>query len=213
MRISHFAIASLALQTQRADALIEPNKTSTVAENEFVHPDLNITATTFTSDPTDTAVAARVARLESRFNLTSGSTLVDDRSGRVTNLFASSPIIPGTGIGNSLAPQNYPNSPSGSPTMPPIEIVPDEDYLESAILAVQSWLTENEGNLDVDVSELFAPGTVRSAIHGGNGDLIQLHIPRFFNGVRVFGSRATATIKRGNLISIGFESWGTIEST
>ena len=213
MRAGHFAFAYLALQAHLANvanALIEPDRNGTVAESEYVDPGLNISATTFTSDPTDLPpdVVSRLQNLETKFNLTSGSIHVDDRSGRVSNLFVADPIIPGSGVGNNMGSF----SPTSGPTFDPLNPPSHEDWSEMATAAVQDWLTDNEDDLDVDVSELFAPGTVRSAVHGADGDLIQLNIPRTFNGVVVTGSRATATVKGGNLISIGFESWGTIPS-
>ena len=39
---------------------------------------------------------------------------------------------------------------------------------------VQSQLTDNEANFDIDISESFAPDTVRSAVHSVNGDFNQL---------------------------------------
>ena len=221
MRSGHFAYVSLALQAYLANignALIEPVRNGTVAENEYVDPTLNISATAFTSDQTGLPadVASRLQSLEAKFGLASGSILVDDRSGRVTNLFPSDPIIPGDGVGNTFAPRNNDvNDPTGSPTPDPLnpQTNNDEDWSEMAVAAVQSWLTENALDLDVDVSELFAPGTVRTAVHGTGGDLIQLNIPRTFKGMTVVGSRVTAIVKGGNLISIGFESWGAIPDT
>ena len=204
MCVGRFAFASLALQAYVANvvnALIEPIRDGTVAENEYVNSNLDITSTAFTSNPSSLLndVGNRLQHLEAKFNLPSGGTFVDDRSGRVTNLRTSDPIIPGDGVGNNLGS----NAPTRSPT---------EDWSEMAAAAVQNWLTDNEVDLDVNVFELFAPGTVRSAVHGADGDLIQLSLSRTFNGVVVVGSRAAATVKGGNLISIGFESWGTIPS-
>lgn len=41
--------------------------------------------------------------------------------------------------------------------------------------------------------------------------MIQVSIQRTFKGVKVVGSRASATIKIGNLINVGFEQWGDID--
>lgn len=49
-------------------------------------------------------------------------------------------------------------------------------------------------------------------MHGQDGDLIQISIEREFKGVRVVGSKASATIKQGNLINVGFEKWGSLDS-
>lgn len=53
--------------------------------------------------------------------------------------------------------------------------------------------------------------TVRTAVHGDDGDMIQISMQRTFKGVKVVDSRATATVKRGNLVNIGLETWGDID--
>jgi hypothetical protein len=55
--------------------------------------------------------------------------------------------------------------------------------------------------------------TIRTAVHGDDGDMIQISMQRTFKGVKVVDSRATATIKRGNLVNIGLETWGDIDES
>jgi Zn-dependent metalloprotease len=86
-----------------------------------------------------------------------------------------------------------------------------DEWEELAIQAFRYWLSDHASDLNVNVEELFALGSVRTAVHE-DGDMIQLSIPRIFRGVPVLGSRATATIKQGNLINVGLEDWGTIPS-
>lgn len=84
----------------------------------------------------------------------------------------------------------------------------------------QNWMLDHQTDLQIDASELFpsrnlfgsgvAPSPhVRTAVHG-EGDTIQLSMYRSYKGVPVAGSRATATIKRGNLVNVGLEQWGDI---
>lgn len=54
---------------------------------------------------------------------------------------------------------------------------------------------------------------IRTAVHGDDGDMIQISMQRSFKGVKVADSRATATVKRGNLVNIGLETWGDIDET
>lgn len=174
------------------------NKTGTVAENEFVHPNLqNVTDTIFSADPNDlpTNVTSRLMKIEETFEIPPGSTHVDARSGRIASLALAQPLIPGNGMGNNLGDN---------------ETRSHDEWSDMAVQAVQNWLTDNEEDLGVKVSELFATGLTRTAVHGENGDVIQIHLPRTFSGLIVVGSRASATIKAGNLINIGFERWGTI---
>lgn len=55
--------------------------------------------------------------------------------------------------------------------------------------------------------------TIGTAVHGDYGDMIQISMQRTFKGVKVVDSRATATIKRGNLVNIGLETWGDIDES
>ena len=56
------------------------------------------------------------------------------------------------------------------------------------------------------------PGSnIRSVVHGDDGDMIQISMDRLYKGVKVVDSRATATVKRGNLVNIGIETWGDID--
>jgi len=88
---------------------------------------------------------------------------------------------------------------------------------------LQNWILDHQSDLKIDASnELFPSSSnlfdvtppslnsVRSAVHGDDGDTIQVSMRRTFKGVSVVGSRATATIKRGNLVNVGLERWGDI---
>ena len=91
-------------------------------------------------------------------------------------------------------------------------------------------MVDHQAHLEIDTSELFpseiyhrslqgqrriseAPtlNNIRSAVHGDNGDMIQISVERIYKGVKVVDSRATATVKRGNLVNIGLELWGVID--
>ena len=69
----------------------------------------------------------------------------------------------------------------------------------------------------IDANELFVSTkeddkmAVRSAVHN-DGDMIQFSLQRSYKGVVVRGSRASVTIKAGNLANIGFEMWDDIPS-
>lgn len=91
----------------------------------------------------------------------------------------------------------------------------------------QTWLIDHQTDLDIDATnELFSSSSpnlfsphghsaatnIRTGVHGQDGDLIQISIEREFKGVRVVGSKASATIKQGNLINVGFEKWGSLDS-
>lgn len=57
-------------------------------------------------------------------------------------------------------------------------------------------MIENKDYLDIDaIGELFVDGTPRTAVHS-DGEMIQFHLPRTFNGIPVMGARVAATIKK-----------------
>jgi hypothetical protein len=117
------------------------------------------------------------------------SIYVDERSG----VAASIPLM--TSI--------YPDQPSR-------RSVQNVNVTQLAIAAVQQWLMQNQNALSISASELFAEGTVRTAVHD-DGNLIQLHLGRTHNTLTFVDSRAFATIKRGYLVNIGFERWETLD--
>jgi hypothetical protein len=141
----------------------------------------------------------------------SGATF-DACSGKVANLDLSVPILPGDG-NNLLWDVGFADSSAGKP----------EDAPEWQVVganAVQDWINSNQKELGIDASELFASAAafngedetaVRSAVRG-DGDLIQFSLQRTFKGVVVRGSRASVTIKSGNLVNVGFELWSDIPS-
>ena len=210
MKLASVLLSYTALQTKTAKAFLEINRNGTVASKEFVSPILSkdvITDESNFKEPTPVKIPGNylhwIDELES--NLGASGTQIDVKSGKVESLTLSQPIMPGNGVENRLlwSVSSDIDSMHASPSTA-------EEWEEMAIHAVKSWMTEHADDLGINVdSELFAPGSVRSAVHG-NGDMIQLHIPRIFKGIPVIGARAMATIKLGNLISVGFEDWGTI---
>ena len=203
------------LKLLQVHALIEhTNLNGTVAEKSFVDPDISkdvATGAVNFFDPQNVDAPPgffdkEVKDLESRLGAEPDTIQIDLKSGRVESLTLAKPILPGDGQQNTLlwtissdevTEHNGPIS-SG-------------EWEELAIQAVQNWMSLHESDLDIDVDELFALGSVRTAVHG-DGEMIQLSIPRMFRGVPVLGSRVMATIKQGNLINVGLEDWGTIPS-
>ena len=133
----------------------------------------------------------------------------DARSGKLANLDLNEAILPGDG--NNLL---------WSVGLEPLQGKPasDDEWKDVGTNALQEWLTSHQNELDIDIGELFVTADaendemiVRSAVHG-DGDMIQFSLQRTFRGVVVRGSRASATIKVGNLVNVGFETWSDIPS-
>ena len=133
----------------------------------------------------------------------------DARSGKLANLDLSEAILPGD-ANNLLWSVGGLNSLEGKPTT-------DADWKDVSTNALRGWIDSHQGELNIDAKELFVTAsendemTVRSAVHG-DGDMIQFSLQRTFQGVVVKGSRASATIKAGNLVNVGFETWSDIPS-
>jgi hypothetical protein len=209
-------LALIAVIALPAQALIEPSKRNgTVAAKAFVDPDLSRDVASDEVnflDPAEYTIPSgfyqTMNELEARLGVDANSisTHVDLRSGRVDLLTVAVPILPGDGIGNRLlwSVKEKDSTVHSSP-------VNVEEWQNLAVQGVKNWMLEYASLLDVNVDdELFATSdSVRTTVHG-DGDMIQLHIPRTFKGIPVEGSRAMATIKLGNLIHVGFEDWGSI---
>jgi hypothetical protein len=111
---------------------------------------------------------------------------VDWRSGAVTNLLESVPLVPGRGDGNRLRAAKR----------------VDAHFVESALRA---HVEARRELLGIDVSQL---GEARATqIHD---DLWQVSIPQRYQGVVVRDARLAATISHGNLILLGTEAWGNV---
>jgi hypothetical protein len=111
---------------------------------------------------------------------------LDPRSGAVTNLLESVPLIPGDGVGNRLRS---------------IRKV-DEQAVDAALRA---HLKARSDVLGIDLSQLGA-----SHVTKVSEELWQVSVPQALHGVPVRGSRLAATISHGNLILIGTETWGNV---
>eukprot|EP00804_Cyclotella_cryptica_P028860 CCRYP_008443-RA/>CCRYP_008443-RA protein AED:0.06 eAED:0.06 QI:0/0.93/0.88/1/1/1/17/370/2761 len=154
-------------------------------------------------------------------------TKIDLRSGRAAKIDLNLPLFPGAK--NGLLSRVLVNDQDwdDDEDVTPIE---DDDAVDAstlvdwAISGLQHHLQQNDvaSSLALDVSELFAPHTVRYAVHGSsssssssssnnnNNKLIQLHLGRTHRSIPVRNSRAFATIKNGNWIHFGVEKWGDV---
>lgn len=109
----------------------------------------------------------------------------------------------------------------------------NEEWEQLVSFSVECWVTEHKDLLRIDPSELFSSSLSNSnvstfedstnidpvnstkriiniAVHS-DGELIQMHIPRYYHSIPVVGSHATASIREGNLVHFGLEQWGEID--
>lgn len=137
----------------------------------------------------------------------------DARSGKFANIDLSDQILPGKGEGNSLLwTVGFAESSDGHAKPQSVA-----EWEAIGVVALQNWITLHQAALKIDPSDLFFSAgdedntSVSTAVHN-DGDMIQFSLQRTFKGIVVQGSRASATIKGGNLVNVGFENWGDIPS-
>jgi hypothetical protein len=208
MKLSAALLLLLVTATPPANAFIEPEESTLGASSA----DNSIsTATTFyfghEIDESSNLFHTSNAVFDAK------SVTIDARSGNIANVDLSIPLLPGHG--NNLSWQGFTDSNSKQP-------VTNAEWTIVSTAALQNWISSHERELNIDASELFpsmydssttdddSEVTVRSAVHN-NGDLIQFSIQRIFKGLVVRDSRASATIKAGNLINLGFELWKDLD--
>ena len=121
---------------------------------------------------------------------------VDPRSGAVTNLRESVPLLPGTGERNRLTLADLGR-----------RLGRDVTSIDAAAVAeaVLAHVRDRKDVLGIDAAQL---GPVRASRVGP--ELWQVSIPQRYRGVPVRHGRLVATIGHGNLILLGTESWGNV---
>lgn len=118
--------------------------------------------------------------------------MIDLRTGRFLTLMPAQPLLPGAGVGNTIAPDRALESPQA--------------LSAEAARSFRAWLLAHRDELKIDVAELVESPRVTLV----SRDHIQIYQPRHVNGVLVRGAAIMATIKHGNLMLFGMSDWGTI---
>jgi len=122
----------------------------------------------------------------------------ESRSGRVSSFILSEPLIPGTGVGNTL---RWIDADSTGP-------VNEALVKEATWDALIQYLDRFQSELQIDLSEL---GTPRIGVHE-QGNLVQIYAPRRVGGIPVRDSSLSAVINHGNLILLGLEAWAPVST-
>ncbi len=196
MQLRSIALTTFIGCCSTATALIEHEGTSDAfAAFEYVDPELQLVS--------DWNVAERPS-----ISAEGGDTIyyVDGRSGKPVVFFpeeGDASILPGNGVGNRLLWSVGTSHDRGYGP------VTDHDALsEAAVEACKDWIGNHQDGLGINVSELFAPGMVRTSTHP-DGD-IQLSLTRTYRGIEVAGSRVAVNIVGGNIATIAVEQWGEV---
>ncbi len=131
------------------------------------------------------------------FGVGEGSIFFDSRTGRVTSLILSQPLIPGNGVGNHLS-----WAATGAPK--------DDAALQTEVWrALRAYLEGHERDLKIDMAQLSR--SPRIGIYD-DGTLIFVHVPRVVDGIPVRDNAIGAAIKHGNLLLLGLPKWGDIDA-
>lgn len=120
---------------------------------------------------------------------------VDSRGLAWATLLLKQPLVPGTGVGNSLTWGQL-----GFDGPPAAEAVSD-----AAWNGLVGFLDQYREQLGIDPAELDRRVGVAS-----DGQVIQIYAARSVAGVPVRGAGVTATINHGNLILLGTERWSDV---
>ena len=184
-----------ALASSPAWAVVVPDHSSRLAQKEFRHPALHIPNSLQRADG---AAAAGLAPGLAGLGVSADHAYLDLRGGRWGTLLPAQPLIPGSGVGNSLswAALNQAR-PQG-----------DAQIAQAAWGAFVAYLRSHQAALAIDVAELAAgPGNI--GVHDG-GEIVQIYGKRVYHGVPVRDSYLTAVVNHGNLVLFGTHDWGTL---
>jgi len=171
---------------------------SGVGEAEFRHPDLDIdTVFRLPSElPEGDGAALAVADLAA-LGVTADRGRLDARGGRWATIILAQPLTPGSGVGNELTWKVLGRSAPGA----------DGALRAAAAGAFGGYVRRHAVPLRLNVSELAGDGL--ATVHE-EGAIVQIFVPRVFNGLPVRGSYLTAVINHGNLVLMGANRWGDI---
>jgi trimeric autotransporter adhesin len=121
---------------------------------------------------------------------------IDPRSGAASNILLAEPLIPGSGVGNTVTLASL-----GQRLGHPVTAVDAAVVGEATVL----YVTEHAALLGLDPAELDAPRVTRI-----NADLWQVSIGQVHSQVGLAPGRLVATISHGNLVTVGTATWITI---
>jgi len=182
-------VAAAVLQAQ-----VPPEKLPLVAEKAFQDPALDIPAVYQEVGELPSPAAAKAREQLASLNVAEASARIDKRSGRFATLLPTTPLLPGRGVGNNLRWSDLGTAVPG-----------DTEAVEAlAWNAFHDYLLANQESLGIDAREIAGH---RIAAHG-DGELVQIYVPRSFDGIPVRDSHISAVIGQGNLILWSAHQWG-----
>ncbi len=189
-----FAALSILAFAAVAGAVVTPQRADV---SEFRVPAINIAPAYRPATALGESHGARLAGLAA-LGVSPEEAFLDLRSDRWGTLMPTHPLLPGTGVGNTLEWSAFGGSPAST-----------RELERLAWEAFASFLERNRETLRIDPTELPPRGKV--TIHD-NGDLIQIYAPRVIQGVLVRDASLTAVVNHGNLVLFGAIKWGDVST-
>ena len=193
------ALALIGAVAGTLSAQVEPERLEKFEQKIFKHADLNEIGREevfhAVNQIPNKSAALDVQRRLVDLKIQESSAMVDAKTGRFVRLYPTESLLPGKGYQNTLTWGDF--NKAAAPSN-------DQELVRFAWDQLRSYLVNNQEALRINPDEL--PEVARSGVHA-NGDHIQFHIERYIDGIKVRGSSATAEVKFGNLILLGFERW------
>ncbi|HYN22626.1 MAG TPA: endopeptidase, partial [Thermoanaerobaculia bacterium] len=213
-RTGMIALAILFLASFAVQALEPKNSGSYLDQKEFFKPELYISSShepikNIVSRLPNRAVWEGYLKAEHDMNLAAeamGSVaprllpsraFIDPRSGAVSSLMGSFPLIPGRGVGNHVKLADL-----------SMRLGRDLQKLDPKSVGdlVLAFIRDNSTLLGIDTTQL---GNLKaSEIHS---ELWQVNVPQTYKGIPVRFGRLAASLNGGNLVLIGTETWGDVK--
>jgi hypothetical protein len=194
-------VAAICLTLTGLSWAFVPKDGSNLSQHEFFLPELHISSSqrhveeVLTQLPNQKAwenfQAARVQAGKGRLQA-----FIDPRSGTATNMIDVEPLIPGRGVGNKVTLQELGRRIGYTVSTVGPTVVAD---------AVSQFVTRHRNVLGIDVNQL---DEVRA--NQVSPGFWQVRIPQAYVGIPVRYGHMVATLKHGNLVLIGTETWGNV---
>lgn len=182
-------LVGLFLAAQAVQAVESP-AVNTLAPAPFKTEVLNVSDR---SAPSDHLSDARYRNAARRLGTAESAAMIDRRTGRFTTLMPGTPLIPGSGFGNSL---QWAKAPADT-----------QARAEEVGRAFRGWLLANADALNIHPEELVEQARVSPITQ----DYYHIHQPRRIDGIPVRDAAIVATVKFGNLILVGLIDWGDVQ--
>src|SRR5262245_33252881 len=178
-----------------AQAAVRPSD-SPLQQKTFRHPDLRVATQHESFDRLDASLAAGLRQELAALGVSPDHAFYDVRAGHWGSLILSEPLLPGTGVGNTIRWDDL-----GLAAQPSAK-----DIEREAWTAMEEFLRHAERQLHVDLRELDQP---RIGVQE-NGEIVHVFAGRKIEGVPVRDSALTAVINHGNLVLFGLNRWDPV---